>query len=291
MARRSRSTTRHRLRRARRSARSMAPGRGRGKHVPGGPGGAIMTPTDMEQTTKPADRADLRPAEDYLPAPSRLRPAPRPVWLTTFQRHERRWWTVPRAATLVATALGLGLLYADDQSNQAAVRALTTHNESLTGRNQILLDQLKATQTNLTATLGELAKTQAALDHPHLTIWNVPQQLKGPTWYLAGGIPDTFTYHLQATSTGPTSVSIITLEQWAAAIQCVDLNGGSVNYCMHHNGTVLSWLSVTSVNYDFHLAEGCADYLAVFTSASSITVTPDVSVTYNPATSTTGSCS
>src|SRR5438105_15594532 len=101
MARRSRSTTRHRLRRARRSARSMAPGRGRGKHDPGYPGGAIMTPTDMEETTNPADRADLQPAEEYLPAPSRLRPAPRPGWLTTFRRHERRWWTGALGATLM----------------------------------------------------------------------------------------------------------------------------------------------------------------------------------------------
>src|SRR5437660_11892564 len=107
MARRSRSTTRRRLRRARRSARSLGPGRGRGKHDPGYPGGAIMTPTDMEQTTKPADRADLQPADEHLPAPSRLPPAPRPVWLTTFQRHERRWGTRALAATLAVPALGL----------------------------------------------------------------------------------------------------------------------------------------------------------------------------------------
>jgi hypothetical protein len=47
---------------------------------------------------------------------------------------------------------------------------------------------------------------------------------------------------------------------------------------------------VTTVNYDFHLAEGCADYVAVFTAATPITVTPNVSVTYNPATSATGDC-
>jgi hypothetical protein len=86
------------------------------------------------------------------------------------------------------------------------------------------------------------------------------------------------------------SVSILTLEQWSKAIECVDFRGGTVHYCMHHSGTVMSWQSVTSVNYDFHLAEGCADYLSVFTSASSITVTPKVSVTYNPAASATGSC-
>ena len=253
------------------------------------PGGAIMTPTEMDQITEPVDLAGLQPPETYLPAPARRRPGP-PGWLPALQLTERRWWTVALAASLLVTAFGIGLLYVDDANNQGTIRTLTTQNESLTGRTQILQDQLKTTQTNLTATLGELAKTKADLEHPHLTIWNAPQTLKGPTWYLAGGIPDTFTYHLQATSTGPMSVSILTLEQWAAAIQCVDLNGGTVNYCMHHNGTVLSWLSVTSVNYDFHLAEGCADYMSVFTSAGSITVTPNVSVTYNPASTTTGTC-
>jgi hypothetical protein len=59
---------------------------------------------------------------------------------------------------------------------------------------------------------------------------------------------------------------------------------------MHHSGSVIGWLGVTSINYDFHLAEGCADYISVFTSASAITVTPNVSVTYSPATSATGAC-
>jgi hypothetical protein len=59
---------------------------------------------------------------------------------------------------------------------------------------------------------------------------------------------------------------------------------------MHHRGTVQSWLSVTSVNFDFHDAEGCADYLTVFTSAGTVTVTPDVSVTYKPADHATGAC-
>ena len=249
-----------------------------------------MTPTEMEQITKPAEGADLQPAPEYMPAPRPPRAVPRAAWLTAFQRNERRWWTVALAATLLVTIVGIGLLYADDASNQAAVRSLTTQNESLTGRNQILLDQLKTTQTNLTASLGELAKTKAELEHPHLTIWNVPQQLKGSNYYLAGGIPDTFTYHLQATSNGPMSVSIITLQEWAKAVECFDYTQASTHYCMHHQGAAWSSLGVTTVNYDFHLSEGCADYIAVFTAASPVTVTPNVSVTYNPATSATGDC-
>ena len=245
-----------------------------------------MTSTDMDQVT-------LEPQE--APAPIVATPTPRPIrapapWLPRLQMGERRWWTAALAATLLITASGLGVLFVDDSNNQAAVRSLTTQNESLTGRNQILMDQLKSTQTNLTATLGELAQTKAELAHPHLVLWNYPQQIRDHDSYLAGGIPDTFTYHLEATSTGPMSVSILTFEQFAKAIECVDFGNGVTNYCMHHSGAVNSWLTVRSVNFDFHQAEGCADYVAVFTAASAVTVTPNVSVTYNPATNVTGAC-
>jgi cell division protein FtsB len=249
----------------------------------------MMGPTEMEQITTPGGQAPVDAAPDSYSPPPVTRPA-RSASAPRVESRERRWWTIALAATLLLSAIGVGLLYADDTGNQATIRSLTTQNESLTGRNQILQDQLNTTQANLTATLGELAKTKADLEHPHLTIWNVPQQIKGSSWYLAGGIPDTFTYHLKATSSGPMSVSILTLEQWAAANGCVDAGRGTTNYCMHHSGAVMSWLSVTSVSYDFHLAEGCADYVSVFTSASSITVRPNVGVTYNPASSATGAC-
>jgi cell division protein FtsB len=250
-----------------------------------------MTATDMEHLSQPVEQAALPAPEPYSPPPPMPRVRPRRSWRSVFEGRERRLWTAALAGALLVAVAGIGALYLDDTSNQAAIRSLTTQNESLTGRNQNLNDQLKTTQSNLTATLGELAQTKADLAHPHLTIWNVPQQIAGSKWYLAGGIPDTFTYHLQATSTGPMSVSILTLEQWAAAIRCIENGAGTSHYCMHHSGAVMSFQNVTSVNYDFHLAEGCADYLSVFTSASNITVTPNVSVTYNPSTSTTGACS
>ncbi|MFI5283869.1 MAG: hypothetical protein ACHQ0J_12175 [Candidatus Dormibacterales bacterium] len=239
--------------------------------------------------TPAADAAQPEP-EPYPPTPS----APPPAWQTdrVAQAPARRfpWRTVAIGVAFLVAVAGMGVLYFDDTNNQATIRTLTTQNESLTGQNQLVNDQLKQTQANLTATLGELADTKAALAHPHLTIWNVPQTIKDANWYLAGGVPDTFTYHLNATSTGPMSVSILTLEEWAKAIECVDYSGSTTNYCMHHSGTVMSWLNVTSVSYDFHLGEGCADYLAVFTAASAVTVTPDVAVTYNPAGSSTGAC-
>ncbi len=256
------------------------------------PGGAIMTAAPMDQLT---EQEAIAPAETESPPTPLAAPAPRrrpfDSWIPRIQMGERRWWTVALATSLLITAFGLGVLYVDDSNNQATIRSLQTQNESLTGRNQILLDQLKSSQTNLTATLGELAKTKAELEHPHLVLWNFPQQIRDSSWYLAGGIPDTFTYHLQATSTGPMSVSVLTLEDFAKALRCVDFGTAVTNWCMHHSGAPAnSWLGVTSVSYDFHLAEGCADYVVVFTAASKITVTPNVSVTYNPATSLTGAC-
>jgi hypothetical protein len=200
-------------------------------------------------------------------------------------------WTAALAAALLFTAGGLALLYLDDTNSQHAANQLNAQNQALKSQNRQLQAQLVTTQTNLTATLGELATVRAELEHPSLTIWNVPQQISGPDWYLAGGAPDTFTYHLRATSTGPMSISILTLEDFAAALSCPQNGRGPTNYCMHHTGTpVISWLGVTTVNYDFHGAEGCADYVVVFTSAGDITVKPNVSVTYNPASASTGSC-
>ena len=242
------------------------------------PAGAIMTPTHVEHITGDPVRLQVAPV-----APAQV--APR-----LFQARERRWWATALTSTVLVAAIGVGFLYVNDSSNQASIRSLTTQNESLTGRNLILQDQLNKTQANLTATLGELAQTKADLEHPHLVISNAPIKIKDRTWYLAGNVPDTFTLHLQATSTGPMSVSILTLEQWAKAVQCISSGAGSANYCMHYSGAVMSWLSVTSVKYDFHLAEGCADYVTVFTAASAVTVTPNISVTYNPASKATGVC-
>lgn len=252
-----------------------------------------MTPTDMDQLTTPADPAGaadaaVEPPEPYSPPPATRRTQPGSAWVPLFQP-QRRWWTVALAASLLISAFGIGLLYVDDTNNQATVRLLTTQNEQLQGHGQLLQSELDKTNANLTATLGELASTKAELEHPSLVIWNVPQTIKGPTWWLVGGVPDTFTYHLHATSTGPMSVSILTLDDYAAAAQCI-ANGGYANYCMHHSGSVIGWMSKTAVDYDFHLAEGCADYVSVFTSNTTVTVHPNVSVTYNPASTTTGAC-
>jgi hypothetical protein len=203
---------------------------------------------------------------------------------------ERRLWTAALAVALLVTAAGLGILYVDDTGNQATVRSLTTANESLTGRNQNLQDALTITHNQLTASQGQVDSLSTELKHPTLGVWNVPVQLHNSTEYLSSTVPDTFTYHLKMTSSGPMSVSILSTTQFRDALICVYTGRGDTNWCMHHSGAAYGVLGVTSVSYDFNLAEGCAAYLAVITAAGPVTITPNVSVTYNPASAPTGSC-
>lgn len=242
-----------------------------------------------QHAVETADQAHPPAEFDATPWPVPARPALRPLKLS--RPWGPRLWTATLAAALLFTTGGLALLYLDDVNFQKTAGRLNSDNQALKGQNTALHEQLVTTQTNLTATLGELATLRAQLAHPDLPIWNVPQHITANIGYLAGGAPDTFTYHLQATSTGPMSISILTLEDFAKGLNCVQNGVANTNWCMHHSGQPFqTWSSVTSVNYDFHGAEGCADYVVVFTAANDITVTPNVSVTYNPASKATGAC-
>jgi hypothetical protein len=214
----------------------------------------------------------------------------RPVYASTPKG--RRWWTASLAVAVLVTGGGLALLYDDDRGFQNQARSLTTDNESLQGQILGIQGELTASKANLATTQADLAAVRAQLAHPNLGIWNVRQTLHSPTEYLAAGVPDTFTYHLRLKSTGTMNVSIVSFDQFSAAVTCIQNGVGDTNWCMHHSGTgtAYSQLGVTSVSYDFHLAEGCAAYMVVITAPSQVTITPDVSVTYNPASKATGTC-
>lgn len=229
-------------------------------------------------------------APQAAPPPAPAPPPPRSEPLAPRARRARRLWTACLLVAVLVTGGGLTLLYRDDSSWQRDTTDLQGQKHVLLGRNESLQSQLTSTQTSLTASQAQAAGLESELMHPTLGIWNVKQNLSGGTDYLDGGIPDTFTYHLRATSNRPMSVSILTFQQFAAALDCVHNGVANTNYCMHNSGRVVGWDNVTSIDYDFHLAEGCAGYLQVFTSAVPVTVTPDVSVTYNPAPAATGAC-
>ena len=242
------------------------------------------------------DPAAIEPSAGIQVAPplaTALPPRPEPLParpITPRASASRRWWTVALGLAVLVTAGGLWVLASDDLSSQSALRARTTDNESLQGQNLILQGQLTAAQGNLSSAQTDLAAARAELQHPNLGIWNVRQTIQGPTYYLAAGVPDTFTYHLQLKSTGTMNVSILSFQQFTAAVRCIENGVGPTNYCMHHSGATRSWLGVVSINADFHLAEGCAAYMVVITAPGKVTITPNVSVTYNPATHATGTC-
>ena len=215
------------------------------------------------------------PAASPYPPPYPLPSAPR-------RRRSLLWYTTMLIAVVV-TLGAFGLLFIDDQSWQRQANQLKQQNDSLQ-------EQLVTAQTNNSDLQQQLQAAQAEMKHPKLELWNVDERIDDPDHYLAGGVPDTFTYHLDATSSGPMNVSVVTFEQFVAGIECVDQGRGNTNYCLHHSGTTKSFLLVRSVAYDFHLAEGCAGYMVVFTAPSAVTVHPDVSVTYNPAPTFTGDC-
>src|SRR5213595_3872443 len=105
-----------------------------------------MTPTPVDQDPTEADSTSRQPPQPSPPPPA-PRSSSRPsAWVPLFQLRERRWWTIALAATLLVTAFGIGVLYIDDSNNQASIRSMTTQNEALTGRNQIIQDQLNKTQ-------------------------------------------------------------------------------------------------------------------------------------------------
>lgn len=211
------------------------------------------------------------------PPPPPPPPAPAP------RRRPNLLWYAAAFVAIVVTLVGFGVLYVDDQSWHHQANQLRQDNASLH-------EQMLTAQTDASDKQSQIDDLQKELQHPKLELWNVDEKIDDGDHYLAGGVPDTFTYHLQATASGPMNVSIVTFEQFVAGIECVDQGRGNVNYCLHHSGTVKSFLLVRSVSYDFHLAEGCAGYMVVFTAPGPITVHPDVSVTYNPAPTFTGEC-
>ncbi|GAC1476545.1 MAG: hypothetical protein PVSMB3_20110 [Candidatus Dormibacteraceae bacterium] len=243
----------------------------------------------METTSTPTEQVASQPVEAYV-APTAPSRGVRASWVPMGMTRGRRLWTAAVAGALLVSAAGLGLLYIDDSNNQATIRALNTKNQSLTGRTQNLEDQLAVVQNKLNASQAQVDTLSAELKHPTLGVWNVPQTIHNSNEFLSATVPDTFTYHLKLKSSGPMSVSILSTSQFKDAINCVSFSRGNTNWCMHHVGAAYGALGVTSVDYDFNLATGCAAYLTVITAAGQVTITPDVTVTYNPASGPTGSC-
>ncbi len=105
-----------------------------------------------------------------------------------------------------------------------------------------------------------------------------------PGNWRVGGVPDTFDYNVSFTSTLPVAVYIVTFSQY---VQFANCNG--LISCV--TGSYTQYGPTTNLQGSvFRLAEGCSAYVAVYKSNATGVINPNVSVTYNPASTITGAC-
>jgi hypothetical protein len=160
---------------------------------------------------------------------------------------------------------------------------------------QTQLDNLQA-QNNYLSTQVQQLKLQST--SPTLSLWGCAspcQTSSANAWSMSvgswreGGVPDTFTYLPQYSSTVPVGMYLLTLQQYVQFYNCPYTTDATTRItCV--SGTYTYFSSTTSLNGIFHLAEGCASYVAIYYSTQSGTIYPNVQVTYNPASSSTGVC-
>src|SRR5690348_15258713 len=156
----------------------------------------------------PSNPPPIQPPAPAYAAPI-YQPAPAPR-----RRRSLLWYSAVLVA-IVVTLGAFGLLYIDDQSWQQQAGQMQQQNAALR-------DKLAVSDAAASDAQQRIKDLQTQLQHPELGLWNVPEKIDGPNSWLEGGIPDTFTYHLKATATGPMSVSILTFEQYTAGIECMN---------------------------------------------------------------------
>jgi TolA-binding protein len=185
-------------------------------------------------------------------------------------------------------------------SLESNVSSLQTENGNLQTQNANLSDQitsdqnqinsLQAQNANLQNEISTLQKSGNTVDACGsgsgctLTIWTIAVSLSSSEYY-SESVPDTFDYYDVWSSSTPIIVYFLTDSQYVQFVNCsagISCVSGTYSY----DGPA------TSANYKFALAEGCGGYIAVYKlySGTSGTLYPDIYITYNPASSTTGAC-
>ena len=175
-------------------------------------------------------------------------------------------------------------------SQSSVISSQSSQVSSLNGQVLSLDAKVAADQTSIASLQStiisdnaQIAQLEAQSNNPTLVIWNV-QDTFGGGYFLFEGVPDTFDYQDSWTATAPVTVYYFSDTQFSDWYQ-----GGSSLSAV--SGTYYSIGPSYSSSDTFTLAEGCGGYVAIYTTtASSVTITPNVSVTYNPASSATGSC-
>ena len=104
------------------------------------------------------------------------------------------------------------------------------------------------------------------------------------TGWREGGVPDTFDYFVSFTSNVPVKVYFLTLPQYMQFAYC----SGKTSCVSGVYDNITAAISVQ--NYIFKLAEGCADYVAIYQSTGNGGMNPNISIAYNPYSAPTGIC-
>ena len=203
----------------------------------------------------------------------------------TGRKPERLNWR--RKAIILAVMVGLMASAAVGGAFLGARREVNHWRPLYTqAMSQVALSQTSSHeyQGQLEDLQGKITSSVGSLDNPHFVLWNSCglDTAAGcpltPGYEYVGGVPDTFTYDLSFRSTVPVTVRIMTTHDYVC---------WKSGYCAAHG---VWWQDLTSLHDVFHDAEGCAGYLAVFTSKQAGTLYPDVSITRNPAPDATGAC-
>jgi hypothetical protein len=190
-------------------------------------------------------------------------------------RNEDHHW-IPRYDIAVAE-----VAHWKSDSHTKAVEAETSQESSRKWQasSDMYQGQLESLQAKIKTSVGNLS-------NPRFVLWNscgAGGAFAGcsltPGHEYVGGVPDTFTYIVNFTSTVPVTIWIMSTSNFV----CWETRLCAWTAVGWEDRTVLS-------NGIFHAAEGCAGYIAVFFSTQFGTLYPDVRVTRRPATHSTGVC-
>ena len=178
---------------------------------------------------------------------------------------------------------------------QNQISSFQSENGNLNNQINNLNSQVSSLQSENSNLQNELANIQLQTNTVYacgngngctLTIWTACGStsacpLTSGSWY-AEGVPDTFDFYAQFTSSVPVTVYFLSIQQVVQFYGCGSISCVSGNYQY--------FPASTSLDGKFTLAEGCGGYVAIFQSSTDGYMHPDVSITFNPASTSTGVC-
>lgn len=265
------------------TARQLADSVADGVGAPEGGSAHLMTPpksTNVPEQARPPEGENLGSMPPGFAGGPGLQPL--------AHRTKSNW--IALCGGLLIAVVVLGVLWYSDDSN-------------LTNRINRLSSQLSSTNT-------DLAYAKQAAAHPTLLINNTAQTIPANTGWIAGGVPDTFTYHLAYTSDVMVIYAFVSYHDYVTFATCDTrlfvMNDRSVNklagcleklggaYAQASSGADNSvWGAGTSISMNFHGAEGCAGWVSILfprPANQAARVSPNISVAYNPSSVATGPC-